>query len=54
MLVEVGGLMRELILAALEEPLDYDEAGRGGLIAQLILAELARMQERKLRRADAA
>ena len=40
MLVEVGGLMRELILAALEEPLDYDEAGRGGLIAQLILAEL--------------
>ncbi len=33
MLVEVGGLMRELILAALEEPLDYDEAGRGGLIA---------------------
>jgi AraC-like DNA-binding protein len=48
MLVEVGGLMRELILAALEEPLDYDEAGRGGRIAQMILAELARMQERKL------
>ncbi len=48
MLVEVGGLMRELILAALEEPLDYDEAGRGGRIAHMILAELARMQERKL------
>ncbi len=47
-LVEVGGLMRELILAALEEPLDYDESGRGGRIAQMILAELARMQERKL------
>jgi AraC-like DNA-binding protein len=48
MLVEIGGLMRELILAALEEPLDYDEAGRGGIIANLILAELARMQERKM------
>ena len=40
--------MRELILAALEEPLDYDEAGRGGLIAHLILAELGRMQERPM------
>lgn len=48
MLVEIGGLMRELILAALEEPLDYVESGRGGLIAQMILAELARMQDRKL------
>jgi AraC-like DNA-binding protein len=48
MLVEVGGLLRELILAALEEPLDYDESGRGGMIAQLILAELSRMQERKM------
>ncbi len=48
MLVEVGGLMRELILAALEEPLDYDEAGRGGLVARLILAELGRMQERPM------
>jgi AraC-like DNA-binding protein len=47
-LIEIGGLLRELILAALEEPQDYDEAGRGGLIAQLILAELARMRERKL------
>jgi AraC-like DNA-binding protein len=47
-LVEIGGLMRELILAALEEPLAYDEAGRGGMIARLILAELSRMQERKL------
>lgn len=48
MLVEIGGLLRHLILAALEEPLDYDESGRGGMIAQLILAELARMQERRM------
>lgn len=47
-LVEIGGLMRELILAALEEPLDYDETGRGGMLAQLILAELSRMQERPM------
>jgi AraC-like DNA-binding protein len=47
-LVEIGGLLRELILAALEEPLDYDELGRGGMIARLILAELARMPERKM------
>jgi len=42
--VEVSGLLRELILAALEEPLDYDPEGRGGLIARLILTELARSQ----------
>lgn len=42
--IEVGGLLRELILAALEEPLAYDEAGRGGLIARLILTELARLR----------
>jgi AraC-like DNA-binding protein len=48
MLVEIGRLLRELILAALEEPLDYDEAGRGGLIARLILAELAHMQARPM------
>jgi AraC-like DNA-binding protein len=45
-LVEIGGLLRELILAALEEPVDYDEKGRGGLVAQLVLTELARMRER--------
>lgn len=44
--VEVSGLLRALILAALEEPLDYDFGGRGGLIAQLILTELARLQDR--------
>lgn len=47
-LIEIGPLLRELILAALEEPLDYDETGRGGLIAGLILTELGRLQERKL------
>ncbi len=47
-LIEIGPLLHELILAALEEPLDYDEAGRGGQIAQLILTELGHMQERKL------
>jgi AraC-like DNA-binding protein len=45
-LVEIGGLLRELILAALEEPVAYDEDGRGGQIAKLILTELARMRER--------
>lgn len=47
-LVEVGGLLRELILAALEEPVDYDENGRGGLIANLILRELADLHGRPL------
>jgi AraC-like DNA-binding protein len=47
-LVEVSGLPRELILAALEEPAAYDEAGRGGLVARLILVELARIKDRPL------
>lgn len=42
--IEVGGLLRELIHAVLEEPLAYDEAGRGGLISQLILTELSRLR----------
>lgn len=45
-LVEIGGLLRELILAALEEPVDYDDDGRGGQVAKLILTELSRMRER--------
>ncbi len=48
MLVEISGLLRELILALLEEPVDYDENGRGGSVAQLILTELARLRERRL------
>ena len=47
-LVEISGLLRELILALLEEPADYDESGRGGNVAKLILTELARLQERPL------
>jgi AraC-like DNA-binding protein len=47
-LVEISGLLRELILALLEEPVDYDESGRGGIVAQLILTELTRRRERRL------
>lgn len=39
-LMEVSALLRELIYALLQEPVDYDRAGRGGLIARLILQEL--------------
>lgn len=39
-LMEVRPLLRELIYALLEEPVDYDLNGRGGLIAALILKEL--------------
>ncbi len=40
--LDVSGLLRELVLALLEEPLVYDETGRGGAIARLILSEIAR------------
>ncbi|WP_426955225.1 AraC family transcriptional regulator [Muricoccus radiodurans] len=35
-------LLRELILAACEEPLEWDEGGRGGHLAALILDEIRR------------
>jgi len=38
----VSALLRELILAACSEPLEWDEAGRGGHLAALILDEMAR------------
>jgi AraC-like DNA-binding protein len=38
----VSALLRELILAACSEPLEWDEAGRGGHLAALILDEIAR------------
>jgi transcriptional regulator GlxA family with amidase domain len=38
--VEVSALLRELIYALLEEPVDYAPDSRGALIAQLILSEL--------------
>jgi AraC-like DNA-binding protein len=48
LLSEISGLLRELILALLEEPADYDEEGRGGSVSRLILTELPRLRERKL------
>jgi AraC-like DNA-binding protein/mannose-6-phosphate isomerase-like protein (cupin superfamily) len=42
--VEVSPLLRELILALLEEPVQYDLKGRGALIANLILRELRTME----------
>ncbi len=39
-LLEVSPLLRALILALLEEPLEYDMNGRGGQIAALALTEL--------------
>lgn len=39
--IEVSDLLRSLILALFDEPVLYDEHGRGGLIARLILIELA-------------
>ncbi|MFJ9451220.1 MULTISPECIES: AraC family transcriptional regulator [unclassified Herbaspirillum] len=39
-LLEVSALLRELILALLEEESDYDTRCRGGHLAQLILSEI--------------
>ena len=38
--LEVSRLLRELILALLDEPVEYALAGRGGWLAHLILSEL--------------
>ncbi len=38
--VAISGLLRALILALSEEPVDYDIKGRGGLMAQLIEMEI--------------
>ena len=43
--VAVSNLLRELILALGEEPMDYDPMGRGGLIAQMIALEIGRVRE---------
>lgn len=45
LLAEISGLLRELILALLQEPPDYAESGRGGTVARLILTELGRLRE---------
>jgi AraC-like DNA-binding protein len=47
-LMEVRPLLRELILALLEEPVDYDREGRGGRIAELILGELRALPQAAL------
>lgn len=47
-IVEVSRLLRELILAALEEPPDYADDSRGGIIARLILTELGRLRHQSL------
>jgi len=40
--IAVSNLLRELILALIDEPLLYDRAGRGGAIAALLGSEIAR------------
>lgn len=40
--LEVSPLLRELVLALIDEPVVYDEQGRGGAVALLILDEIAR------------
>lgn len=47
MLAEISGLLREMILALLEEPVEYDEDGRGGVLARLMLTELTRLSARR-------
>lgn len=44
---EISGLLRELILALLDEPADYGEDERGGAISRLILTEIGRLDERR-------
>ncbi|GIL39656.1 AraC family transcriptional regulator [Roseiterribacter gracilis] len=43
-IIEVTPLLRELILAAAELPVEYDISGRGGWIMSLILSELQSMR----------
>src|SRR4051794_19952316 len=40
--LEVSPLLRELVLALIDEPVIYDEEGRGGALADLIFSEIAR------------
>ncbi|MFG1360990.1 AraC family transcriptional regulator [Xanthobacter pseudotagetidis] len=41
-LIEVGRLLRELMLALMDEPVDYAPGDRGDSIARLIISEIAR------------
>ncbi len=47
--VAVSNLLRELILALSEEPVQYDPGSRGDIIAQLIKQEIGRARELSLR-----
>jgi AraC-like DNA-binding protein len=40
--IAVSPLLREAILALFDEPVEYDEAGRGGALATLVVDEIAR------------
>src|SRR5262249_43103902 len=40
--LEVSPLLREMVLAIIEEPVIYDEQGRGGALAELIFSEIER------------
>jgi len=40
--IAVSGLLRETILALMDEPVLYDEDGRGGALAKLVIGEIAR------------
>ena len=40
--LEVSPLLRELVLALIDEPVVYDKQGRGGALAKLIFSEIAR------------
>ena len=40
--LDVSPLLRELVLALIDEPVVYDEQGRGGALAELIFSEIAR------------
>lgn len=42
--LDVSDLLRSLVLALVDEPLLYDEQGRGGAIARLIHSEIERAQ----------
>lgn len=46
--LEVSPLLRELVLALIDEPVIYDERGRAGAVAFLILAEIAKAQRLSL------
>ncbi len=51
---EVSDLLRELIIAAVRMPIEYDEAGRDGRVMRLILDEIAERAEHPAGHLDAA